>query len=85
MQPSIGCLTIIVGSIVISTAAAKPQFIAGRFILGMGIAVAITGAPTYTVEVAPPQWRFVASELCIPELLVTARTHDAQRSPHITL
>lgn len=29
----------------------------GRFVLGMGIAIAITAAPTYMIEVSPPQWR----------------------------
>lgn len=53
----VGCLAIIIGAGVVSTAEARPQFIAGRFILGMGIAAAIIGAPTYVVEVAPPQWR----------------------------
>ena len=53
----VGCLIIMAGSAVISTSLHRPQFIAGRFVLGMGIAIATIGAPTYTVEVAPPQWR----------------------------
>ena len=53
-----GCLTIMVGSAIISSAMHRPQFIAGRFILGMGIAIATIAAPTYTVEIAPPQWRY---------------------------
>ena len=53
----VGCLIIMAGSAVISTSLDRPQFIAGRFVLGMGIAIATIGAPTYTVEVAPPQWR----------------------------
>ncbi|PAV20274.1 MFS lactose permease [Pyrrhoderma noxium] len=52
-----GCLLVITGSAVISTAMEKPHFIGGRFVLGMGIAIATIGAPTYIVEVAPPQWR----------------------------
>ncbi|KAL5520467.1 hypothetical protein ACEPAG_9691 [Sanghuangporus baumii] len=53
----VGCLTIMLGSAIISATMHRPQFIAGRFILGMGIAIATIAAPTYTVEVAPPQWR----------------------------
>lgn len=52
-----GCLLVMIGSAIISTAMEKPHFIGGRFVLGMGIAVATIGAPTYIVEVAPPQWR----------------------------
>ena len=52
-----GCLLVITGSAVISTAMEKSHFIWGRFVLGMGIAIATIGAPTYIVEVAPPQWR----------------------------
>ena len=53
----LGCVIIIIGAAIIASSSARQQFIAGRFILGMGISIAITGAPTYTVEVAPPQWR----------------------------
>ncbi|TFY77891.1 hypothetical protein EWM64_g6124 [Hericium alpestre] len=53
----IGCLIIMVGSAIIASSEVKRQFVAGRFVLGFGIAIATIGAPTYTVEVAPPQWR----------------------------
>ncbi|KAH7105487.1 putative MFS lactose permease [Auriculariales sp. MPI-PUGE-AT-0066] len=53
----IGCLILVVGSIIISSSHHKEQFIAGRFILGWGIAIAVTCAPTYCIEIAPPQWR----------------------------
>lgn len=53
-----GCLIIMIGSAIVSSSMARSQFIAGRFILGMGIAVATIGAPIYTVECAPPQWRY---------------------------
>ncbi|KZS89392.1 putative MFS lactose permease [Sistotremastrum niveocremeum HHB9708] len=53
----VGCLIIMCGSATIASASLKSQFIAGRFILGMGISIAIIGAPTYCVEIAPPQWR----------------------------
>ncbi|KZT36230.1 general substrate transporter [Sistotremastrum suecicum HHB10207 ss-3] len=53
----VGCFIIMCGSATIASASLKSQFIAGRFILGMGISIAIIGAPTYCVEIAPPQWR----------------------------
>jgi len=52
-----GCLTILCGTAIITTSHAVNQFLAGRFILGMGIAIAITSAPVYCIEIAPPQWR----------------------------
>jgi sugar porter (SP) family MFS transporter len=52
-----GCLILVVGSIIIASSNAVSQFIAGRFFLGLGIAIAVTCAPTYCVEIAPPQWR----------------------------
>jgi len=52
-----GCLVLVIGSIIIASSHVKEQFIAGRFILGLGIAVAVTCAPTYCIEIAPPQWR----------------------------
>ncbi|TFY66537.1 hypothetical protein EVG20_g4562 [Dentipellis fragilis] len=53
----VGCVIIMVGAATIASSEAKRQFVAGRFVLGFGIAIATIGAPTYTVEVAPPQWR----------------------------
>ncbi|KAH8924642.1 hypothetical protein BT69DRAFT_1349344 [Atractiella rhizophila] len=47
----IGCIIIMTGAAIISSSNDKSQFIAGR------IAIAIIGAPTYCVEVAPPHWR----------------------------
>ncbi|KAI0317925.1 general substrate transporter [Amylostereum chailletii] len=52
-----GCLFIMAGSAVIASSEAKNQFIGGRFVLGFGIAIATIGAPTFTVECSPPQWR----------------------------
>lgn len=56
----VGNIIILVATAVIASAEHRPQFIAGRFVLGMGISVAIIGAPTFAVEIAPPQWRYVA-------------------------
>lgn len=53
----VGCFILVVGSAIITSSQNKGQFIAGRFILGWGIAIAVTCAPTYCIEIAPPQWR----------------------------
>lgn len=45
-----------------------PQFVVGRFVLGLGIQVMIVSAPAYAVEIAPPHWRgrAVGTHLEIP-------------------
>ncbi|KIM26257.1 hypothetical protein M408DRAFT_25468 [Serendipita vermifera MAFF 305830] len=53
----IGGIIICIGSAVIASANAKDQFIAGRFILGFGVSILTCAAPSYIIEVAPPQWR----------------------------
>jgi MFS family permease len=53
----IGSLIIIIGSVVITSAMTLPQFVVGRFILGVGIQVMVVSAPAYAVEIAPPHWR----------------------------
>ncbi|SGZ22503.1 BQ5605_C022g09497 [Microbotryum silenes-dioicae] len=52
-----GCAVIVLGTLVAVTSHKKEQFIAGRFILGFGIAIVTTSAPSYCVEIAPPAWR----------------------------
>jgi sugar porter (SP) family MFS transporter len=52
-----GAIVIIIGMIIISTSHAFAQFVVGRFILGLGIAIMTVAAPAYAVEVAPPHWR----------------------------
>ncbi|KAJ7499905.1 general substrate transporter [Mycena latifolia] len=53
----LGGLFILVGSIVSVTAQTRGAFIGGRFVLGFGIAISTTAAPTWVTEIAPPQWR----------------------------
>jgi sugar porter (SP) family MFS transporter len=52
-----GCLILVCGSVIIASSHTKEQFIAGRFVLGLGIAIAVTCGPTYCIEISPPQWR----------------------------
>ncbi|KAI1504813.1 lactose permease [Biscogniauxia marginata] len=52
-----GGITIILGMIIAATSMAIPQFVVGRFVLGMGISIMTVAAPAYAVEIAPPHWR----------------------------
>lgn len=52
-----GAIVIIVGSVISATAKHIGQFMAGRFILGVGIALLSVASPAYSMEVALPQWR----------------------------
>ncbi|CAJ2505361.1 Uu.00g127550.m01.CDS01 [Anthostomella pinea] len=52
-----GAVVIIVGVVIISTSSTIPQFVVGRFILGLGISIMTVGAPAYAVEISPPHWR----------------------------
>jgi MFS family permease len=55
----IGSAFIVIGTIIESTckAGALSQFMGGRFIIGFGVNIANTAAPTYLVELAHPSWR----------------------------
>ncbi|KAF8588210.1 general substrate transporter [Ramaria rubella] len=53
----VGAVIICIGSAVIASSKEKPQFIGGRFILGFGVSILTCAAPSYVVEVSPPQWR----------------------------
>ena len=53
----IGALVICLGSAIIASAKHQPQFVGGRFILGFGVSILTTAAPSYCVEICPPQWR----------------------------
>ncbi|KAI5477821.1 general substrate transporter [Pseudohyphozyma bogoriensis] len=59
----VGCVIIIIGSVVATSARHRPQFIGGRFVLGFGIASVTTAAPAYCIEIAPPAWRGRATGL----------------------
>ncbi|KAI1472957.1 general substrate transporter [Daldinia caldariorum] len=52
-----GAVIIIVGMIIVATASTIPQFVVGRFVLGLGISFMTIAAPAYAVEIAPPHWR----------------------------
>ncbi|KAF4976233.1 hypothetical protein FZEAL_7071 [Fusarium zealandicum] len=58
-----GSVFIIIGSIVQATAHPLRAFIAGRYIVGIGVPMCTTAAPTYIVEMAYPTWRGLAGGL----------------------
>lgn len=53
----VGAWIICLGTAIIASSNHRNQFIAGRFILGFGVSVLTTSAPSYCVEICPPQWR----------------------------
>ncbi|EGP82771.1 unnamed protein product [Zymoseptoria tritici ST99CH_1A5] len=53
----IGCVVVLIGTAIATSANSIGQFIAGRFILGFGATFAVAAAPTYTVELAHPAYR----------------------------
>lgn len=53
----IGGWVIIIGAVIITSAMTLPQFVVGRFVLGVGIQIMVVSAPAYAVEISPPHWR----------------------------
>lgn len=53
----VGCLVVLVGTAIQTTAHSMRQFIAGRFTLGFGASIASAAGPAYTVELAHPAYR----------------------------
>lgn len=53
----IGGIIVIIGVAIISSSNHKSQLLAGRFFLGWGVCILTTAAPSYCVEICPPQWR----------------------------
>lgn len=58
-----GASFIILGSILQASSHQIGQFIAGRYVVGIGTPMCATGAPVYLVEMAYPTWRGVAGGL----------------------
>jgi MFS family permease len=53
----IGCVIILLGTGIQTAAKNQHMFIAGRFILGFGAALAQAAAPVYIIEIAHPSYR----------------------------
>ena len=59
---ALGCIIIIVGTIIQGTSHQLPQYLAGRFFLGFGSTIA-SACPAYIVEIAHPVYRGVMAGL----------------------
>lgn len=59
----IGCFIVVVGTAIQTPATGQGQFIAGRFILGFGAAIASAAGPAYIVELAHPNFRGIQAGL----------------------
>lgn len=53
----VGCIVVLIGTAIQTTANGQGQFIGGRFILGLGASIASAVAPAYAVELAHPAFR----------------------------
>ncbi|KAI0602677.1 putative hexose transport-related protein [Biscogniauxia sp. FL1348] len=52
-----GSVLIIAGSAILTAAQNDSYLLGGRFLLGFGVSIGTSSAPTYALEIAPPQWR----------------------------
>ena len=52
-----GSVLIMTGAIVQTAAKDVSYLLGGRFVLGFGVSLGTSAAPTYALELAPPQWR----------------------------
>jgi MFS family permease len=52
-----GSVLIMIGAAVQTAAQNDSYLLGGRFILGFGVSIGTSSAPTYALEMAPPQWR----------------------------
>lgn len=60
---AIGCLSILMGTIVQGTSSDLSQYLAGRFFLGFGGCISNVACPSYVVEFAHPVYRGVITGL----------------------
>lgn len=58
-----GSFVVIAGAVVMATAKTSGAYMAGRFFIGFGVAIARSAAPAFVTEIAPPQWRGPATLL----------------------
>ncbi|KAI8721863.1 hypothetical protein NCS52_00328900 [Fusarium sp. LHS14.1] len=54
-----GSIIVIVGAVVVGASTSKGMFLAGRYVLGFGVAFCNVSAPVYVGEMAHPVWRGV--------------------------
>ncbi|KAF7301979.1 MFS domain-containing protein [Mycena indigotica] len=87
----VGAVIILIGSVAVTTATRVGALLGGRFVLGLGVSIVQTAAPSYVVEMAPPQWRgrltglfntfyYAGSILCTGITVATGRLANSTRS-----
>ena len=59
----IGCLVVVIGTIIGGTSNNLGQFLGSRFLLGWGYSIAASAAPAYVVEISHPAYRGVLTGL----------------------
>ena len=53
----VGSVLIMGGAIVQTASKNDAYLLGGRFLLGCGVSIGTSAAPTYALEIAPPHWR----------------------------
>lgn len=82
---AIGCVFIIVGTIIQGVSHHLPQFLAGRFFLGFGGIIANCACPSYVVEFAHPAYRGVIAGTCHPlPVIIQPQSCQTNCPPRIT-
>lgn len=72
-----GSVIIMAGAIIQTAAQSDAYLLGGRFVLGFGVSIGTSSAPTYALELAPPQWRARVVgyyNTCAPLLLLLDQT-----------
>jgi fucose permease len=52
---SSGSILVIIAAAIMTTSNTRGQFLAGRFVLGVGVSVTGVAAPAYSIEISLPQ------------------------------
>lgn len=52
-----GSVLIMLGAAIQTAAQTEAYLIGGRFVLGAGVSIGTSAAPTFALELSPPQWR----------------------------
>ncbi|KAI7215970.1 general substrate transporter [Hortaea werneckii] len=80
----VGCTGVCVGAVVTAVAPTIPALIGGRFLLSFFSTFALVAAPTYLIEISPPQYRGTLAGLYntlyyLGSILATSVVYGAQK------
>ncbi|EQL02224.1 hexose transport- protein [Ophiocordyceps sinensis CO18] len=81
-----GSVLIVIGAAVQTAARSDAHLLGGRFVLGFGVSIGTSAAPTYALELAPPQWRarvvgYYNTFFYTGSILATGVAYASSRSP----